>query len=163
MSKSYLILPWIEFRKRIMAMPWECPAGPRQSKLTSSGQLGLPNWNDWLRCWAWCACQQTARGKVSKRCCAWDTLAGNGEDSCEWKLQPGVCIVARRWGDLRNRFNANGIGWEGRRSNDYKCTGEACDCNLIRVQNTTVCYNKDFSTWKTLDEPSCESSLSYII
>lgn len=80
-----------------------------------------------------------------------------------WKLQPGVCIVARLWGDLRNRFNANGMGWDGGRSSDYKCTGEACDSNLIRVQNTTVCYNIDFPTWETLDEPSCESSLFYII
>lgn len=43
MSNPYLILPWIEFRKRITPMPCECPTGPCQSKLTSSGQLGLPD------------------------------------------------------------------------------------------------------------------------
>lgn len=71
-----------------------------------------------------------------------------------WKLQPGVCIVARLWENLRNRFDANGMGCEGRRWNDYKCTGEACDCDLIRVQNRTVGYNKDFPTWETLEGPA---------
>lgn len=50
-----------------------------------------------------------------------------------WKLQPGVCIVARLWGDLKNTFDHNGM-----RCNDYKHTGNPC--NLTGDQNS-VRYN----------------------
>lgn len=150
-------LDWIQEKNHANAMRMSHWPTPVQANVIRTARAPWLEWLAQVQGLMRLSTDCTGKGQEAMLCAGHTRWEWRG---LLWKLQPGVCIVARLWGDLWNRFNANGMGWEGGRSSDYKCTGEAC---VQRVQNTTVCFTKTFPKLETLDEPSCESSLSYII